>query len=426
MALTESQVLATELEKVVSKIPQAFERDDTFYSLIAKTPVEVISSRDMRIPLELRPGGNFGFYNPDGGGLGRGDGPTFDKGVISAVHTKFGIEWTKKAEWSTDDTRKSVQNTFKNLMAKSMAEFRRNNDSLCMGAGDGVIGTITSVSNSGGKDTYTCTTDGFGTRLMRYGQWVAVYNTGLTANRTITPSSGSLDGIAGQIDFIDYAAKQVRIKGAAGSVVAGDKLVWNGLSGSGPVSLYGVQYHHSSASTGNWLGLDRATYPEVRATEVAAGGALALSHARLAGNKKADRLGRDQMGKVRAFMHPCQQQAYEELGQLVQVINKTASKTGLDLYFDGQLQMAGMPIEKHFSWDKKRIDIIDPSDWGRAELKAPGFYDVEGRKIFEVRDAATGGVVTSQIFYLVASWNLFIKNPAAGCYISGLTVPSGY
>lgn len=34
--------------------------------------VTVISSRDMRIPLQLRPGGNFGMFNPDGGGLGIG------------------------------------------------------------------------------------------------------------------------------------------------------------------------------------------------------------------------------------------------------------------------------------------------------------------------------------------------------------------
>ena len=36
------------------------------------------------------------------------------------------------------------------------------------------LGTITTATPSGGVDTYACTTDGFGVRLMRYGQTVQV------------------------------------------------------------------------------------------------------------------------------------------------------------------------------------------------------------------------------------------------------------
>ena len=50
----EAQVVGTELERVLPNVPTLFDRDDTFYSVLEKRPVEVISSRDMRIPLELR------------------------------------------------------------------------------------------------------------------------------------------------------------------------------------------------------------------------------------------------------------------------------------------------------------------------------------------------------------------------------------
>lgn len=426
MALTETQIVSNELEKVRSKVELLYERDDTFFSTIEKAAdVEVVSSRDMRIPLELRPGGNFGHYNPDGGDLGRGDGPGFDKAVISSSHFKFGVEYTHKAKVSTDDSRKAVLNTVKHLLAKSMAEFRRQCDSICMQAGDGVVGTISAVSNSGGKDTYTLGTDGFGARLVRYGQWLAVYTSTLSASRTITPASGSLDGIAGQVDFHDGPNKQIRLNGQAASVVAGDKLVLNGLSGANPVSLYGVPYHQNAASTGSWLGFTRSATPEVRCNQVAAGGAFALSHARIAVNKIGDRLGVDQIGKLDAWMHPCQTQAYEELGQLVQVINKDASDSGLNMYFGGNMQMAGASVRKHYSWDKTRIDFINPKTWGRAELQPAGFYEVDGKKLFELR-GSSGGVAAASIFYITNSWNLFSKNPAAGSYISGLTVPSGY
>ena len=59
MAVVNSQVIGTELEKVVDKVETLFERDDKFYSNIKKRNVEQISNRQMRVPLELRPGGSF-------------------------------------------------------------------------------------------------------------------------------------------------------------------------------------------------------------------------------------------------------------------------------------------------------------------------------------------------------------------------------
>jgi len=124
-------------------------------------------------------------------------------------------------------------------------------------------------------------------------------------------------------------------------------------------------------------------------------------------------------------MHPCQKQAYEELGQLVTMINKAPKEEGLNLYFNDNMQIAGCPIKCSYSWDKTRIDLIISDLWGRAEMKSAGFYEVDGRKIFEMR-GPSGGVATSQVFYLVVSFNLFVKNPAACSYIDGLTVPVGY
>ena len=124
MAMTSIQVVATELEKVDDRgaIPVLFEREDTFYSFVEKRPVTVVSERDMRIPLELQPGGKFGHFDADGGDLGRGEGPVFDKAIINTVNLRHAVEWTKKAEWATDDKRKAVVNTLRHLLATSMAE----------------------------------------------------------------------------------------------------------------------------------------------------------------------------------------------------------------------------------------------------------------------------------------------------------------
>lgn len=416
--MNENAVIAGEMEKVLPVVDALYDKDDTFYSSIDKdSNVERISGRDMRIPLKLRPGGYFGHFNPDGGDLGRGSGPQFDKAVINTVHLKYACEWTKKAEWGTDDKRKAVIDAFKDIMAGAMPEFRRNSDALCMTAGNGVLGTVSAVSTAAGVDTVTLGTDGFGAMLLRYGQKLNVYDSTLATQRSI--------GQEPEITFFDLANKQIKLTPATAGLIAGDVLVVAGLSGASPVSLFGVPYHNNSASTGTWLGFDRSTTPEIRASRVNAGGSLALPFPRLAMNKLADRLGKKKKVKLKAMMHPAQVDAYEQLGQLVSVIQKSAKEEGLDLYFGDNMQMAGAPVDTSIHWDKKRIDFIAPEFWGRAEMHAPGFYEVAGRKLFEIR-GASGGVATSQVFYIVASWNLFMKNPAAAAYIDNLTVPSGY
>ena len=417
-AQAEAQVLGLELERVLPNVPTLFDREGTFYRELERRPVEIVSKRDMRIPLELRPGGNFGHFDPDGGDLGRGTGPVFDKATITPAFLKIGFEFTTLAHWVTDDRRKAVLNNFRNLLAKGMAEFRRHCDSLCMTAGNGVLGTITTVA-AATNDTYTLTTDGFGTRLLRFGQYINVYNAGLTTNRTT--------GAERPILVYDHANKTIQVLAVAGAAPT-DKIVVSGLDGAAPASIKGVPYHNSNASTGYWLGFPRATTPEIRANAVnASGSALTLPLPRLAINKIGDRVGLENTSKVQAWCHPCQEQAYEQLGMLVTQINTTGGNKGLDLYFGGPKQIAGAPLKKSFSWDKTRIDFIDLNVWGRAVMHEASFYTApeDGKRIFEIR-GASGGVACSNIFYYVAAFDIFMNNPAAGSYIYGLAVPSGY
>ena len=419
-AMNDAAVIGTEMEKVLDLVDMLYDIDDTFYSSIGKeSNVERISSRDMRIPLKLRPGGYFGQYNPDGGDLGRGAGPQFDKAVINTIPFRYSCEWTKKAEWGTDDKRKAVVDAFKDIMAGAMPEFRRNSDAMCMTAGNGILGTVSAVSTAAGVDTVTLGTDGYGAMLLRFGQKVNIYDSTLATQRTVA--------VQPEITFYDLANKQIKLTPATTGLIATDVLVIEGVSGASPVSLFGVPYHNNNASTGTWLGFDRSLTPEIRASRVNAGGSLALPFPRLAMNKLLDRVGKNKGKKFRlkAMMNPAQADAYEQLGQLVTMINKQAKDEALDLYFGDQMQMAGVAVETSIHWDKKRIDFIAPDMWGRAEMHSAGFYEVAGRKLFEIR-GPSGGVATSQVFYIVASWNLFLKNPAAAAYIDNLTVPAGY
>src|SRR4029077_20044580 len=92
-AVVESVVAGTELERVLPKVTTVFESDDTFFGNIKKRDVEIVSYREMRAPMELRPGGRFSYFNPDGGDLGRGGGPTWDKAVLRPVFLQEAIEY---------------------------------------------------------------------------------------------------------------------------------------------------------------------------------------------------------------------------------------------------------------------------------------------------------------------------------------------
>lgn len=417
MAVVEAQVAALELERVIPKVRVLFERDDKFFANIKKRDVEKISHRQMRVPLELRPGGSFQYFNPDGGDLGRGGGPTFDKAVLNCVFLSENIEYTKLTQWATDDARKAIVNSVRRLTATALDELRRQLDAQMMQAGDGVIGTVTADAPAGGSNVITLTTDGFGARLMRYGQTVQVFDAALAVNR------GS-----GVITFWDVENKIINITPQIAGVIPTDKIVTNGIAAPASLpALFGVPYHHSNASAGTWLGFSRSTTPEIRANRVNAGGAaLTLPLPRLAINKIGNRVGIENNFNPSAWLHPCQQQAYEEIGQLVSIIQKAAKEEGLNMYFGGSnMQLAGAGVKPSFNWDKTRIDFVTDEVWGRGEILPIGFYTTDGRKIFEIR-GASGGVAAAEIFYMVVGMQTFVSNPAACSYIDTLAVPTGY
>jgi len=419
-AMTEVDVAKTELEAVEAALPDLFEKEDTFFSEVAKKPAKVVSAKDMRVHMKVWPGGKPGAFDPAGGDMGRGSGPKFDEAKISPVNTKHAIEWQLKAEWATDNRRKAIVSATKEIVAEAMAEYRRFLDCCVVsGGGNGVLATISGVAANTptGYDRYTCDSE-YGVRLLRYNHNVTMYEPDLSAviHADVTEV---------EIVNIDYANKTFDTATKTNRAAALDLVVHSGLSGATPTSFKGVGYHASSASTGTWLGLDRATYPQIRANSVNAAGSLNLSHVRLAKNKVGERLGMGKGKGLVAWMHPCQVQAYEELGQMVQVVNRSGgSAQGLDLYFDVQ-QIAGSQIKQHYSWSKERIDLMEMSVWGRAEMAPVQFFKLNGDRVFPVY-GASGGIAASFLSYIVSSFNLYVDNPGMLAYVYGLTIPSGY
>jgi hypothetical protein len=323
------------------------------------------------------------------------------------------FEYTKQAEWGTNSDTKAITSLVRDLTSRAMKEIKRQIDAQTQQPGTGQVGKIGAITTAGGLDVLTLTPE-FGARLVRDQQIVQVFDAAMAVNR------GS-----GEISNWNEATSQITIPSVAGTIV-GDVLITQGITAPTTLpALLGVPYQHSNASTGVWNGLNRATNATIRSNGINGNfNALSLPLPRLAINAIGNRVGIDNSFDPTAWMHPCQKQAYEEIGQLVSMIWKQPSEQSLNMYFD-KMQMAGAPVMDHFNWNKTRIDFIVDSVWGRAETLPIGYYKVDGRSVFEVR-GASGGVLTADLFYLCVGMQTFVTNPAATAYIYDLAIPDGY
>ena len=420
-AQANANVIGLQLEKVRDKVPLLYERDDILLTMIQQRgDVEKVSSRNMRLPLQVNPGGKAGSYSADGGDLGRGSGTAYDIAQVSPVFFRFAIEITKLVEYATTGRERAIENAAKREVAQGMKQFRAFLDKLMQTAGNGVLGTISNVSGT----TFTMSVPS-GAALVYPGQTIQIYDTTLTTNRNIAAN------VTTNVLTADPVTTQtITVDNVPTGTVATDVIVHDGLSGAQPVSLYGIKYHQNNATTGTWLNLNRATYPIQLATpRVNAGNAaLTPSNVRLAINKVRKSLGINHLGKLLAYMAVEQEHAWENLGITVsQIIKEGGEKTGndLDLLFSGRKTMSGIPIKASVNADQTRVDFLDLAHWGRAVLKDIDFYEVNGNTVFPIY-GASGGIAASYIFYFDTAFQVWDDSPRTGAYIDTLARPSGY
>jgi hypothetical protein len=412
---TNAQTIAVQLEKVRDKLPLLYERDDILLSLIEKKgDVEQVSSRNMRVPLQIRPGGQFAQANMDNADLGAGSGTTTDVAVLSPIFFTHAMEISKLVEYATTGRERAIADWTKREVENGMKQFRMALDVMCETNGNGVIDTIGSSYSSGATFPVTNADNFF------FNQTIQVYSANLATNR------GSAT-----VQSVDPLLKQITVSAAPAGTVAGDVLVVNGVSGASPTSLYGLQYHHVDSTTGTWLGLARSTYPEALKTPHVAAGNAAIVPAtvRLALNKLRKVLGTATNAKLIAHCNLDQEAAWEQIGLTVsEVITNQIPDSGTipdPIRRQPTKTMAGVPIKASIHASPQRIDFLWLDHWGRAVMKEIDYYEEGGQTVFPVY-GASGGLQSAYLFYFVTGFQLWLDGPRFGSYVDGLALPSGY
>lgn len=413
MAMNQADVVALELEKVRTKLPILYERQDSFFSMIENKDVEVVSNRNLRIPLQVFGGGDSGYFGADGSDMGRGTGTVYDVGTLTTIGAKIAVEITKLAEYGTDQSAKAIENATKREVANAMKQFRRDMNTWLQTGGSGVIGTVTAVNSN----TLTLADAPFGARLIRANMTVGIFDSTLATYRGSSLVNSYTDQLGG--------TQTITLASAPAGTTATDVVVVGGLTTANPVWLYGIPYFHQNGTSGSYLGISRSQ-PYTQANVVNANGAaLTLPPLRLAYNAVRQRVGDDGMAKLVPHMHPAQAAAYEELAQVISEIDKTVGAQGADLLFTGKMSIGGNQIKDDIHADITRIDFVNLDTWGRGETKPIDFYEVGGNTVFPTY-GTSGGLSSSYLFYIVTLLQFFVDNPAAISSVTNLAVPAGY
>jgi len=184
---------------------------------------------------------------------------------------------------------------------------------------------------------------------------VQVYDPTLTTNR------GSANVL-----LVDPFNSLLQVDGLPSGTSVNDLIVHDGLTGAQPVSLFGILYHQTNATTGTWLNLNRSTYLVELATPTvnASNSALTPGAVRLAINKVRKALGTNQVKKLIAYTSLEQEHQWEQLGVTIsQIIKEGAGgrASDLDLLFTGDKTMAGVPIKSSINANSTRVDFLDLS-----------------------------------------------------------------
>src|SRR5258708_29023190 len=145
-----AEVAAAQLELVDPTLATLFERGKHFLQEIERAEdAHEVSTRLMRIVLEVNPGGEYGAYDPDDGDLGQGSGEVYDVALVGPVYRKSTFQITFLSKYATDSRKKAIIDSTNNIVAKGMKQFRADLDKeLNGGPGNAGLGTINSIARA--------------------------------------------------------------------------------------------------------------------------------------------------------------------------------------------------------------------------------------------------------------------------------------
>lgn len=425
-----ASAVASAIEKVRQQVEVTHEMDTTFINAVPdRTEDLTTSGRAFRVPIEISIGGFAGQYSPDGGALGLGSGANTIVTTATPVALRFAVQITQASMAYTQGKEKAVQSFLARQLAGSMDQFEAFEDALLQTAGDNLIGTVASVSSN----TMTMSA-GFQHRLFYVGQKINVDSTDTTWTHSrgtatvtnINPSAGTVT-----VDVIPSGTTANDLVSIENPTTAISTSADAFTTVSNSTALLGLAYHVNDATTGTYMGQNRANYNALVSPSVdAASGTISRTMLRQAITAIKNANGIKAAQDLLVYGNIAQFDSYESLSMEIASIIKESPQgrtSSADLLMNqDQMKIGGYATVPSIHADSRKLFFLDRKSFGRATALPMGFLDVDGQTKFMPVSTSDGSPLAALLFYYVHHWQLFCTVPRRNAFIKNLIVPSGY
>ncbi len=417
---------ATTLQKIRKNIKSSIEQDAVLMTKLQKLPKEYVSSdQNVRVPLKVTYPGKYAAMDFDGGTFGDGGGTQTIQGTATTVARRHALALNLQPIFNTNSGEKAIANALVKQTADGLPEFLAMLEREFQTTGNLVLATATTVA---GAPDYTCTGSDFGIQLLRKGMDLQLY----LATTPFTNRAGTYE-----VTKYQPFSGTITMSGTFTGGTIADVFCLTGQTYDSTVKgLMGIPAGNNPASTGTYLGIDRATYPEARTPQYDfSSGGLSLYGLRLGLNRMRVKRGIDTVKNSNPviYINPAQTAAYEDLIMTYTDINRAtgaaAAPDALLPYGNGTLsKFEGFPVLESINAPKNRIDLLELNDWFLAETVPIDFFDFPdtGKPVRIQVDGTSGTPKARLLWYLFFQGQLVNSNPGNGCVFPNLAVGTGY
>lgn len=417
---------ATTLQKIRKNIKSSIEQDSTLMTRIQKMPKEAVSNdQDVRIPLKVTFPGKYGAMDLDGGVFGDGGGSETIQGTVRTVVRRHALALNLQPIFNTANGEKAIASALVKQTADGLPEFLAMLEREANGNGDLVLGTVSSIA---GAPTLVLTNTDFGSQRVRKGQDVNVY---LVSNPYTLRNASPIN-----ITKTSIFENKVTVSDATNIANTDVICVVGQVYDSTVKGILGIPLGSSLATSGTYLGIDKANVAECRTPGYDSGGAaLSLYALRIAGNRLRTKRGVDALksAKIVLYTHPCQTAQYEDQIMSWTQANRQAGGAAPDNVLpygknDAPKVIEGWECLESINAPKNRMDGLELADWFCPETVPLDFYDFPdtGKPVRVQVDGTTGTPKARLLWYLLWQGNLANSNPGNGFTLPNLLIPTGY
>lgn len=453
-ALQATNLFVTMQEKVADDLDEAFESADSLAAMFKSKVTKTVETSDKlyRNPIKLARGAAYGAFDAEGGAMGRGTGGEYEEFLFSRFYTKIVVEWTYKADKSTNSSDKAKVKAAE-VITDAVDELQVLADIEAHGDGRGLlvhsVGANTATADDGGVTSYVFDypTDTLGAVNLRRKLYCRVFNNAGTTMRWNTAAGATVPFVITKVDLdIDkvWLDKQV----TSTSPAQFDILVFDGVnanitknanySGTPPLFpdswRHGVKFYNDAAQSGYMGGLQKSAVPEVLANAKNGTGSYCSQLLIQSGldkvYKKRDDKTRSQLLGIMSLADK-----YALIEKYVDITSWQRTKQmeeALDLVPanlqspDSVFTLCGVTHMISKRQEGGRLDYVLPKKWGRnVGFPTQWYTGADGNKIFPAY-STDGGISAAFIAYMVQSFDYFCTDPGRQLYIYGMSRPEGY